>query len=213
MKNQLVLIFLLVSLSTISTKAQNSNNNNNNNNNNRNNSGLALNLGASVNYYYGQGSRNFGQFENNRVNWQLNGMLGITVARDKGGRRSMIAGFGTYGFNNKNTISEIFKDQRYTTLALDQSAANNFYQLEGGLLLAEVLRISTGVGQQNFNGQPLVSPNGIQTNVTFLKYNSSTVGLNLNLSSIAWVINCNFAYGQDFNRTVITPSTGLMLRF
>ena len=205
MKKKLVLTLSIVAFAIVGVKAQNSTNNHDGT--------LALSLGASVNYYYGQGSRNFDQFENNRVNWQLNGMLGIAVARDKGGHRTMIAGFGNYGFNNKNTLTQLFKDQGYITTALNQGASNNFYQLEGGLVIAEVLRISTGVGQQNFNSQAIASANGIQINSTYLKYNSSTVGLNLNLGSIAWIINCNFAYGQDYNKTVITPSTGLMLRF
>lgn len=176
-------------------------------------SGLALSVGASATYYYGQSSRNFDKFEDDRVNWQLNGLLGITVARDKGGRRTMLTGFGTYGFNNGKTLSRLLTDQQYVTAVLNQSSSNNFYQLEAGLIIEEVLRISTGVGQQNFNEQALASPNGIRPNAKFLKYYSSTAGLNLNLGSISWTINCNFAYGKDFNRTVLTPSTGLMLRF
>src|SRR5579875_167158 len=125
--------------------------------NNNHNSGLALEVGASANYYYGMPSRNFGSFENDRVNWQLNGMLGITVARDKAGHRTMIAAFGGLGFNNEPTMKQIFKDQQYITAALHQATSNNFYQLEGGLVIADVFRISTGVGQQNFNSQPLVS--------------------------------------------------------
>lgn len=34
---------------------------------------------------------------------------------------------------------------------------NNFYRLEGGLLLGEIFRVSTGVGQPMFNEQTLVS--------------------------------------------------------
>ena len=176
-------------------------------------SGLALSIGASATYYYGMSSRNFDKFENDRVNWQLNGLLGITVARDKGGRRTMLTAFGNYGFNNGKTISHLFADQKYVSAALRQSSSNNFYQLEGGIIIAEVLRISTGIGQQNFNEQLLASAGGVSLNAKFLKYYSSTAGLNINLGSVAWVINCNFAYGKDYNRTVLTPSSGLMLRF
>ena len=180
----------------------------------KNNSGLALSLGAAANYYYGPGDRNFGSFENNRVNWQLNGMFGLTLARDKNGHRTMAAGFGSLGFNNASTLKQILSDQKYVTSALSQSSANNFYQLEGGLLIAEVLRVSTGVGQQNFDSQAMVSSNGtIMPNARSLRYNSSTIGVNLNFNSIALVINANFAYGLDYVRTVITPSGGLMFRF
>jgi hypothetical protein len=178
-----------------------------------NSSGLALSIGGSATYYYGPGSRNFGKFERDRVNWQVNGLLGITIARDKGGHRTMLAAFGTYGFNNRSTMKQILADQGYISTALEQSTSNNFYQLEGGLLIAEVLRLSTGVGQQNFNEQTLASTDGIQFNTSSLRYLSSTVGLNLNLGSVAWVINVNVAYGKDFEEAVLTPSTGLMLRF
>lgn len=180
---------------------------------NDNNGGLALAIGGSATYYYGPDSRNFDKFENDRVNWQLNGMLGVTIARSKSGRRTMLAAFGAYGFNNRNTITQLLKDQDYVSAALNQSGSNNFYQYEGGVLIADVLRLSTGLGQQNFTEQALASTDSIRLNATHLKYYSSTVGLNLNFGSVAWVINCNFAYGKEFNHTVLTPSTGLMLRF
>jgi hypothetical protein len=176
------------------------------------NNGLALEFGAAVNYYHGLPDRNFGSFENDRINWQANGTLGITLARDKADRRTMIAAFGGLGFNNKTTITHLLADQQYTTLALEQAGTNNFYQLEGGFIFADLFRISTGVGQQNFNSQPLVSADGVQTNATHLKFYSSTVGIKLNLRSVTWVINCNFAYGKDYNKTVMTPGTGLMFR-
>lgn len=200
------ILLIVSSLSAFSAKGQN-------NNNNRSN-GIAVSLGASANYYYGPGDRNFGEFEDDRLNYQLNGMLGLTIARDNNYRRTMIAGFGSFGINNAKTIGNIFDDQGYITTALNQNSANNFYQLEGGLLVAEVFRISTGVGQQVFNKQAIASTtDGIELQATSLKYNSTTVGFNFNVSAVAIAINCNFEYGQDYTKTVIVPSAGLMLRF
>lgn len=208
MKKKLLFTVLISALSLTYVKAQDDNSNKSSGK-----SGLALELGAGVNYYQGLPDRNFEKFESERLNWQLNGMLGITLTRDKADRRTLIAAFGTVGLNNRNTITQLLKDQQYLTLAADQAASNNFYQLEGGLVIADIIRISTGVGQQNFNSQLLASADGVQINATNLKYNSSTIGLKLNFRSIVWVINCNFAYGQDYNKTVIAPNTGLMLRF
>lgn len=178
-------------------------------------SGIAVSLGAAANYYYGPGDRNFGEFDNNRLNWQANGMLGLTIARDQNDHRTMIAGFGSFGMNNASTLSNILNDQHYVTTALDQSSTNNFYQLEAGLLIGEVFRISTGVGQQVFNKQTMVntSTTEIKTGVTSLKYNSTTVGFNFNVAAVAIVVNCNFEYGKDFTKTIVVPSAGLMLRF
>lgn len=206
---KVILTMLAVGFSVFSVKAQNNNNNNNNNKSNA----IAVSLGVAANYYYGPGDRNFDKFENDRVNWQLNGLLGLTLARDKNDHRTMIAGFGSFGINNANTVKHIFADQNYLTAALDQSSANNFYQLEGGLLIAEVLRLSTGVGRQVFNEQPIVSTDGIELQATSLEYNSSTIGFNFNVSSVAVVVNCSFNYGRDYTKTVIVPSAGLMLRF
>ncbi|HEY5391988.1 MAG TPA: hypothetical protein VIJ57_07730 [Hanamia sp.] len=177
------------------------------------NSGIAVSIGAAANYYYGPGDENFGKYDNDRLNWQANGMLGLTIARDKNGHRTMLAGFGSFGMNNSSTLGHILDDQGYVTTALNQNSSNNFYQLEGGLLIGEVFRISTGVGQQVFNKQTLASTDGIKAGITSLKYNSTTVGFNFNVAAVAIIINCNFEYGQDFTKTVVVPSAGLMLRF
>lgn len=212
-----ITIFIITALvSTCTVNAQNNRRDYNNNykNDNSRSSGIAVSIGAAANYYYGPGDENFGKYDNDRLNWQANAMLGLTIARDRNDHRTMIAGFGSFGMNNAKTVGHILDDQRYVTTAINQNSSNNVYQLEGGLLIAEVFRISTGVGQQVFNKQNLASiDNGIKTGATSLKYNSTTVGFNLNVSAVAITINCNFEYGQDFNKTVIVPSAGLMLRF
>ncbi len=208
-----ILFIIISSCSILSVKAQADFRKNNEDNSDKKNSGIVISLGAEANYYYGPGDRNFDKYENNRLNWQIDGMLGLTIARSESGRRTMLAGFGSFGMNNARTVENIFEDQGYTTTATDQNSNNNVYQLEGGLLIGEVFRISTGVGQQIFNKQTILSDNGVATQATSLKYNSTTVGFNFNVSAVAIIINCNFAYGQDYTKTVIKPSAGLMLRF
>lgn len=195
------------------SQAQSNNGNNSYSIKDNKNSGITVGLGAAVTYYYGPGDRNFGSFDNDRVNWQINGMIGFTLARDKSGRPTRLAAFGTYGLNNSFTMNTIISDQQYTTSASTQSSSNNYFQLEGGLIIANILRISTGVGQQNFNSQTLVSSSGIIVNESNIKYYSSTIGFQFNIGSASWVINCNIASGKDYNKTVITPYTGLMFQF
>jgi hypothetical protein len=209
MKNTLLFIFCIVA---ISAKAQNGYRNNVDRNDSRS-SGIAVSLGAAANYYYGPGNQNFDKYQSDRLNWQINGMLGLTIGRSQSGRRTMIAGFGSFGMNNDETVKQIFEDQKYITTATDQNSANNVYNIEGGLLIGEVFRVSTGVGQQIFNKQTLVSDDGVNFETTYLKYNSTTLGFNFNVSAVSVIINCNFQYGQDYTKTVIVPSAGLMLRF
>ncbi len=209
MKNTLLFIFCIVAFSA---NAQNDYRNTGNRNDSRS-SGIAVSLGAAANYYYGPGNQNFDKYQSDRMNWQINGMLGLTIARSQSGRRTMIAGFGSFGMNNDETVKQIFEDQKYITTATDQNSANNVYNIEGGLLIGEVFRVSTGVGQQIFNKQTLVSADGVSFETTYLKYNSTTLGFNFNVSAVSVIINCNFQYGQDYTKTVIIPSAGLMLRF
>ncbi len=174
---------------------------------------VGFSLGATANYYYGPGDRNFGDYNSDRVNWQVNGMLGVALTQDKNGRRTMLAAFGGLGFNNRSTLNNILADQSYLSTTTNQRSSNNFYQLEGGLLIAETFRISTGIGQQNFDSQTLVDKDGkVLVNQTSLQYNSTTVGFNINFPAVALVINANFMSGKDFNKTVITPSAGLLIR-
>ncbi len=180
-------------------------------------SGLAVQLGAAANYYYGPGNSNLKDFKDNRLNYQVNGMVGLTILRDKNDHRTMIAGFGSAGLTNRSTLNQIFTDQNYITSPLVAQDKNNVvYRLEGGLLIAEILRLSTGVGQQVFSEQILVNGNNladIRPNAKSLQYYSSTIGFNLGFSAVALTIDCNFQYGKDFNNTVIVPTAGLSFRF
>ena len=202
MNMKILIAFLAFTVSAFSLKAQI--------NNSR--SGIVVSLGAAVNYYYGPGDRNFGKFENDRINGQLNGMLGLTIVRDKNDRRTVLGGFGSFGINNAKTMTRIFDDQNYITLSTDQNSSNNFYQLEGGILISETFRISTGVGRQIFDKQVISSSGVVDLEATSLKYNSTTVGFNFNVGAVAFILNCNFNYGLDYNKTVLNPSAGLMLR-
>lgn len=200
---KVLLIFSTAMIFALSGKAQSD----------RKAGGINVSLGASAVYYYGAGDRNFDKFENDRVNWQINAMLGITLATDKNNRRTILAGFGGFGLNNSSTITRIFEDQGYVTTIADQSNTNSSYQVEGGLFIAEILRISTGVGQQVFNKQTIASSDGsIELDATSLRYNSTTVGFNFKLGAVGVNVNCNFNYGKDYNKTVIIPSAGLMVR-
>ena len=182
-------------------------------NNDKEVSGIALSLGAAATYYYGPGDRNFGKYESDRVNYQVNSMLGLALTHDKKGRRTLVAAFGSLGFNNERTMQHILEDESYLSTSPTQRNSNNFYTLEGGLLIAEIFRISTGVGQQNFDEQTLVNSDGhVMFNKKSLQYNSTTVGFHLNFTAVALSINCNVATGKDFKKSILTPAAGLMIR-
>lgn len=177
---------------------------------------LVIGLGGSANYYYGPTGRNFNSFEMERLNGQVDGLAGIRLRRNKSGNGTLLGVFGTYGLINRSTLNQVFRDQNYITSPLvNQSRTNSFYRLEGGVVLGEVLRLSTGVGEQMFDEQTLASGTNVtdvRTAATSLQYYSSTAGFQFNISNMALVVNVNFAYGKDYSRTVVTPSAGLLFR-
>ncbi|MBX5439437.1 MAG: hypothetical protein IRZ29_07845, partial [Thermoflavifilum sp.] len=166
-----------------------------------------------INYYYGLPNENIGSFDQDRINWEINGLVGITLARNQKDKRTMLAAFGTLGFNNAQTTSKLIQDQKYTSSSTKQSHINNYYQLEGGLIIDEILRISTGVGQQNFQTQTLTSSDGVQTQKNHLTYQVTTIGFQLDLGKVWWTIDCHIAYQKDFTNTIIIPKTGLLFQF
>ena len=200
-----ILLVAISVISMLSTIAQSSKR--------ENRSALAVSVGAGVDYYYGPGDQNFGKFNNDRVNWQANTMVGFVLGRSQSNSRTILGAFGSVGFNNPSTMKQIFDDQKYISSAVDQDKSNISFQLEGGLLIADVLRVSTGMGQQNFATQSIASSDGIQFNSKSLKYNSSTVALHYKLGLASLTISCNFNYGKDYNTTVLKPSAGLMFNF
>lgn len=175
---------------------------------------LRVQLGGAVNYYLGPGNQSFNNFSENNLNWQLDGLVGLKLAEGRDRRKTYIGAYGSAGFLNRTTVAALIQDQGLT---LSNEAAQNRYNLnyqwEVGILIAEMLRVSTGSGTQYFQNQPIADGTGISADRDHLNYYSSTAGVQLKLGVVAWTINCNILYGKDLEKTVIRPSTGLMLKF
>ncbi len=175
---------------------------------------LRVQLGGSVNYYLGPGSESFDNFSNDYLNWQLDGLVGLKLVEGRDNRRTYLGVYGGAGFLNRATINAMLQDQNLTLVnETEQRRYNLNYQWEVGILVAEMLRISTGSGTQYFQSQMITDGTGNPTERDHLNYYSSTAGVQLKLGVIAWTINCNFLYGKDLDKTIIRPSTGLVLKF
>jgi hypothetical protein len=168
--------------------------------------GFTLHLGPSVNYYQGKSSGSFDSFETDRVSWQINGMLGYGFNKNNSAKSNILGVFATGGYTTRGIFDTMLADQGIAVDDLRDSKYYNFYQAEAGMIVAEILRLSTGVGVQQYKT--------LDSNEERLYYLSSTVGFAFKLSgSINWTIDANFLHGRDFNRTVIRASTGLMVTF
>ncbi|MDJ1501490.1 hypothetical protein [Xanthocytophaga agilis] len=176
--------------------------------------GIKVQLGGAVNYYLGPGNQSFDQFEENHLNWQLDGLVGIKLAESKDHKKTYLGVYGSAGSLNRTTITSMIQDQKFTIVnETEQNRYNLHYQWEVGFLIAEVLRVSTGSGTQYFGNQLLANSDGTSLQRDHFDYYSSTAGVQLKLGSVAWTINCNLLYGKDLDRTIVRPSTGLALTF
>lgn len=165
-------------------------------------SGIVLHLGPSINYFQGQQSGSHKEFDRKRINFQLNGFLGYLSPR--GGANNSIGVFGTAGYTNEYTLDEILSVQDINVVNLESSSYNTFYQVEAGMIISNALRLSTGVGSQDFS-TTLSEEN--------LDYLSSTAGLMINFGNVMWSLDANINYGWDYDHSVVKFSTGLILVF
>jgi hypothetical protein len=148
----------------------------------------------------------FGSFETDRLSWQINGMLGYGFNKNNANRSNILGVFGSSGYTTKGILNQMLIDQAIVVTDLTSSKYYGFYQLEAGVLIGEILRLSTGLGVQHYATTSKADEQ--------LYYMSSTAGLSFAVdSSVNWVFDVNFMHGRDFNNTVIRFSTGLNIAF
>ncbi|MBX2945048.1 MAG: hypothetical protein KF725_04385 [Cyclobacteriaceae bacterium] len=162
--------------------------------------GLALLLGPSAYYFQGSASDQFTDFSTSRISYQLNGFVGYTSG--KGG--NSIGVFGTLGYTNESIFNEMLVVQGLQTDELNINKFFTFYQVEAGMIIANTLRFSTGLGKHDFT-----TVNGDD----HFRYLSTTVGLLISLGPVYWNIDANFNYGRDWPNTAMKLSTGLLVKF
>ncbi len=168
--------------------------------------GFTLHLGPSVNYYQGESTRSFDSFDTDRLGWQVNGLLGYGFNKNNANRSNILGVFGSGGYTTQSVLNQMLTDQAIVVADLKTSKYYNFYSLEAGMLIGEILRLSTGVGIQQYATT--------STGDEQLYYMSSTAGFSFAIgSSVNWVFDVNFMHGRDFNNTVIRASTGLSIAF
>ncbi len=81
---------------------------------------------------------------------------------------------------------------------------NLYYNVEGGVIIAEVLRISSGMGFQEYAS--------LTSDMNRAAYYSTTAGLHLGSRNFKLLIEANFMYGRNLLETIIRPHIGLGIR-
>lgn len=167
--------------------------------------GFTFLLGPAVNYYYGDPGQSI-SYNNENLNWQFDGTLGYISTRGGTTRGNMLAVFGTAGNTNPGVIQQMKAGGADIAGTIDtEKNFNEFYCLEGGMVIARFLRLSGGLGRQTYTNTL-----GEQYK---LKYFSGTLGLVFNLDVVNWVIDANLMTGKDLNQKALKISTGFMVKF
>lgn len=169
---------------------------------NENKPGLMLLIGPSAYYFQGSPDDDFDSFSSKRIAYQMNGFLGYSTAKKHGG--NALGVFGTAGYTSERIFNNMLTVQEMTTDDLMINKYFVFYQVEAGVIIANVLRFSSGVGKQEFT----TTVGDDQFN-----YLSTTAGLLINFGPVMWNIDANFNYGRDLPNTSLKIATGLLVKF
>lgn len=190
---RLILTFLVIVISSSILKIQ------------AQNSGFAFSLGPSINVLFGEGFENTG-YSDGRMSYQFNGYVGYVSNRGENKSGNLLGIFGTAGTLYPEMIAIIQSGgaQMLAPINLDKKF-NGFYNIEAGMIIGQIMRLSGGVGKQTYTY--FINQKGA------IDYYSGTVGLFFNLGIVNWVVECNIATGGDLTNEVIKVSTGFMVKF
>jgi hypothetical protein len=180
--------------------------------------GFTFLLGPSVNYY-GDMEEKF-SYSTENLNWQFNGQLGYISTRGGTTRGNMLAIFGTGGNTNPGVLQQMQTGGANIMGTINtEKNFNEFYTLEGGMVIARFLRISGGIGNQYYSYQLDGNENNGNGNTNSeikqgkLNYFSGTLGIVFDLGVVNWVVDANLMTGKDLNQKALKISTGFMVKF
>ena len=169
------------------------------------NSGLTFSFGPSLTIYGGKSNSGF-SYSSERRSYQLNGQFGYISTRGGANRGNMLGIFGAAG----STKSEMIALMEFDGANVDgeinmDNTFNEYYTIEGGMIIARVLRLSAGFGQQYYTYD--IDKKGT------IEYFSGTIGIAIGLGVVDWVINANLLAGKDMNHNALRYSTGFIVNF
>lgn len=162
---------------------------------------ISLMIAGGINYMHGAINDDPG-LDSDLANWQGEVMLGYSYVTSKGGG-STLGVFGRVGNTSSDGLDKLNSDALINeSLVADEQ--NLYYNIEGGVIIAEVLRISTGMGFQEYQSQT--------SDMNRAAYYSTTAGLHIGSKNFKLMIDANFMYGRDLQETIIRPNIGLGIR-
>lgn len=167
---------------------------------------LHLQLGGAATYAYGTVGEFQQDFDENLVNGEVSGFLGIRMQPRQRRRSNVFGVWGRGGLNNLPALSSLIELQGIKTTIDPNTEYHEFREWEAGVLFKEWFRVSAGQGTQQY-----IDLTGQERD---LNYYLATTGFSFNiLPSVKWNTNVTALFGKDFQEISIRPSTGLSFRF
>jgi hypothetical protein len=165
--------------------------------------GLIFLLGPAINYHYG-GKGGSTAYDNTRISWQVDGQLGIISTRHNTNRGNFLGVFGSFGTLSSKTLQAL-ADQAGRGISIKEKQFNQFYSVEGGMIVFNLIRVSGGLGRQFYEETT--------STVSSVNYFSLTGGLNFNFGAVNLGLNANLLTGNDLAQNQLRFSAGILIKF
>jgi hypothetical protein len=165
--------------------------------------GLIFLLGPAINYHYGAKSGNTA-YSNARISWQVDGQFGFISTRHQTNRGNFLGVFGSFGTLSSETLQAV-ADHAGRNVLIKKKQFNQFYSVEGGMIVFNFIRISGGLGRQFYED--------IASNLSSVNYFSLTGGLNFNFGAVNLGLNANLLTGDDLAENQLRFSSGILIKF
>jgi hypothetical protein len=165
--------------------------------------GLIFLLGPAVNYHYGPKGGDTA-YSSKKLSFQMDGQLGILSTRHNTNRGNFLGVFGSFGSISSDVLQEV-ANHAGRSVSIKSKQFNQFYSVEGGMIVFNFLRLSGGIGRQFYED--------ILNNASSVKYFSLTGGLNFNFGAVNLGLNTNILTGGDLAENQLRFSAGILVKF
>jgi hypothetical protein len=165
--------------------------------------GLIFLIGPAINYHYGSKDGNTA-YNDNKFSWQLDGQLGYLSTRHNTTRGNMLGVFGTVGSLSTDVLQEL-ADHAGKGVNIKYNQFNQFFAVEGGMIIFNFIRLSGGLGRQYYEN--------MNDKLLSINYYSLTGGLNFNFGAVNLGVNANLLTGNDLAENQLRFSAGILIKF
>jgi hypothetical protein len=168
-------------------------------------SGIILLLGPAVTYQFGN-SDSPTNYDDNRVSWQFDGQFGFISTRNQTNRGNMLMAFGTVGNAKAPMVQEMLNSSIFSEKLTDINQNTNiYYTLEGGMIVMKFLRLSGGMGRQNYTDS--------EGNQAQINHYIGTAGFNFDFGAVNLGLNASALTGNELEKSIIRFSAGFLVKF